>query len=136
MKNIIYKYDKKIDEIKVKRLYKDAGWISYTNDLANLNKAIELSLMVITAWDGDELVGLIRVVGDGLSIIYIQDVLVLETYKRAGIGSRLMKIVLDHYTNVRQKVLITEDSEATKGFYKACGFRTSDELGIVCFYKV
>lgn len=38
-------------------------WIAYTNDLPKLIKAIELSLMVISAWDKDKLVGLIRVVG-------------------------------------------------------------------------
>ncbi|WP_430038931.1 GNAT family N-acetyltransferase [Peribacillus simplex] len=41
----------------------------------------------MTAWDDDKLVALIRVVGDGQTIIYIQVILVLENYQDQGIGS-------------------------------------------------
>ncbi len=48
----------------------------------NLMEAIENSLRVITAWDKDKLVALLRIVGgDGYSIIYIQDILILEDYQ-------------------------------------------------------
>ncbi len=136
MENIIYKYDKNIDENKIQKLYEDAGWISYTNDLPTLLKGIESSLMVISAWHKEELVGLIRVVGDGQTIIYIQDILILKSYKRNGIGTKLINLVLDKYSGVRQKVLITDDGVETKEFYKACGFKSSDELDIVCFLKL
>lgn len=57
--------------------------------------------MVISAWDKDELIGLVRVVGDGLTIIYVQDILVLKSYKRKRIGLKLLQYVLDEYKDVR-----------------------------------
>ena len=79
------------------------------------------SLKVWTVWDDDKLVGLARVVGDGCTIIYIQDVLVLESYQGQGIGSELIKLILEKYKKVRQVVLMTDETEKTVKFYKKSG---------------
>src|SRR5690625_5913427 len=68
----------KINPEQLGKLYNDVEWYAYTQDLVGLQQAIEQSLEVISVWKDDELVGLIRVVGDGLTIIYIQDILVLD----------------------------------------------------------
>lgn len=135
MENITYKQINKFNEDEIKNLYEDAGWTSYTNDLTKLMKALEASLMVISAWDEEKLIGLIRVIGDGLIIIYIQDILVLNSYKRKGIGSKLLKYVLENYKDVRQKVLLTDDGEETRGFYEANGFISCDKGQTVAFAK-
>ena len=135
MGNITYKYINKFNEADVKNLYEDAGWTSYTKDLPKLMEAIDASLMVISAWDDAKLIGLIRVVGDGLVIIYIQDILVLNAYKRKGVGSKLLKYVLENYKDVRQKVLLTDDGEDTRGFYEANGFVSCDKGDTVAFIK-
>ena len=87
-------------------LYNSVGWTNYTSKPDMLQKAYENSLLTITAWSDDKLLGAIRVVGDGYSIIYIQDILVLKEYQHMGIGSRLMDAALDKYKNVYQKVLL------------------------------
>jgi len=135
MKKIIYKYDKNFDKNKIKKLYDDAGWVSYTDNLLSLIRGIESSLMVISAWDEEELVGLIRVIGDGQTIIYIQDILVLKSYKRKGIGTKLVNLVLEHFPNVRQKVLITDNEVESTGFYNSLDFESADKFNIVCFLK-
>ena len=132
---VIIKYENKLQKDHVEKLYMDAGWSAYTNDMELLMKAIESSLFVVTAWDEDKLVGLVRVVGDGFSIAYIQDILVMKEYKRLGIGARLLNIVLDKYTHVRQKVLLTEDSKETRGFYEKLGFKSCDKGVEVAFSK-
>lgn len=71
--NIHYSENQTLNAENVKALYEDAQWTLYTKDMPRLMQAIDQSLSVITAWDRDRLVGLIRVVGDGLTIIYIQD---------------------------------------------------------------
>lgn len=135
MKSIIYKYEKKLDKRQIFNLYHNSGWTSYTDDMEKLMKGIENSLEVVTAWNNEELVGLIRVVGDGTTIIYIQDILILPQYKRKGIGSKLLKIIIDKYSYVRQKVLLTEDVEETRSFYEANGLYDSKEYGVVSFVK-
>lgn len=133
--NIVYKVGITFNIDNIRELYEDAKWITYTKDIENLMKSIENSLIVITAWDNDKLVGLVRVVGDGISIIYIQDILVLNSYKRRGIGSKLIEEIFKEYTNIRQIVLLTDDREETRGFYESLGFKSSDKLDLVSFVK-
>lgn len=135
MKGIVYNYEKKLDKKQIFNLYNNSGWTAYTDDMEKLMKGIENSLEVITAWNNEELVGLIRVVGDGTTIIYIQDILILPQYKRKGIGSKLLKTIIDKYSDVRQKVLLTEDVEETRSFYEASGLYDSKEYGVVSFVK-
>lgn len=131
--NIQYKEGLTFSKEDIKNLYEDAKWSLYTDNMDRLMKAITNSLKVITAWDKDKLVGLIRVVGDGVSIIYIQDILVLKSYKRKGIGGGLIEKVLKNYSDVRQKMLLTDDTEETRGFYESIGFKSCDNGGLVAF---
>jgi ribosomal protein S18 acetylase RimI-like enzyme len=100
-----------------------------------LLKAYQNSLSVITAWSEDKLLGVIRIVGDGCSIIYIQDILVLKEYQHMGIGSRLFTEAMDKYKEVYQKVLLTDNEPTTKAFYEKMGFLTSDKYGCISFVK-
>lgn len=59
---------------------------------------------------------MVRVLGDGVTIVFFQDVLVHSDYQRQGIGTSLMKHVLDKYKHVRQKALMTDDSISQKTF--------------------
>ncbi|MBO3387733.1 GNAT family N-acetyltransferase [Clostridium perfringens] len=122
MENLVFKEDIILNVKDILYLYNDVGWSSYTKNIDSLIKSIKNSLKVISVWDKDLLVGLIRVVGDGHSIIYIQDILILQKYQNRGIGKRLIEIILDKYKNVRQKVLLTDKEEKNILFYKKVGF--------------
>lgn len=132
---IIYKENEKLKEEEVKNLYNDAGWTAYTGDMDKLMKAIEHSICVITARDEDLLTGLIRVVGDGLTIVYIQDILVLNSHRRKKIGSELIRLIMEKYKGVRQKVLLTDETPETRSFYEKLGFFSCDKGKLVAFAK-
>ena len=83
-------------------LYSSVGWASYTAEPDRLVLALRQSLRVATAWDDESLVGLARVVGDGVSIIYLQDVLVHPDHGRSGVGTWLINAVFEPYADVRQ----------------------------------
>lgn len=135
MENLVFKEDIILNIEDILYLYNDVGWSSYTKDMESLIKAIKNSLKVVSVWDKDLLVGLIRVVGDGYSIIYIQDILILQKYQNRGIGKRLIEIILDKYKNVRQKVLLTDKEEKNILFYKKVGFSMAEEFCCVSFVK-
>ncbi|WP_221388485.1 GNAT family N-acetyltransferase [Clostridium perfringens] len=135
MENLVFKDDIILNVEDILYLYNDVGWSSYTKDIDSLIKSIKNSLKVISVWDKDLLVGLIRVVGDGHSIIYIQDILILQKYQNRGIGKRVIEIILDKYKNVRQKVLLTDKEEKNILFYKKVGFSIAEEFGCVSFVK-
>lgn len=121
------------EQDKLLSLYQNAGWSAYTKDPEKLIAACKSSLNVIVAMDEDKLIGLIRTIGDGHTILYIQDILVHTSYKRKGIGKKLLMLILDKYPTVRQTVLLTDDSEETRGFYEAVGFQSCDKGSLVSF---
>ena len=78
---------------------------------------------MIAAYDEDRLVGLIRVVGDGLTIVFIQDLLVYPHYQRQGIGRSLLQKTLERFKDIYQIQLATEQSDKNLAFYRELGFR-------------
>ena len=108
----------------VLHLYQAVGWTNYTNQLQMLAQALTHSLAIYLARDGEKIVGLVRLIGDGFSSVFVQDLIVLPTYQRQGIGSTLMKQALSDYKDTYQIQLATEESEKTLGFYRSLGFET------------
>ena len=94
------------------------------------------SLLVLGAYEQDELLGIIRVVGDGATIIFVQDILVYKKYQRQGVGKALLQAVLDRFKTVRQIELVTDNTEKTKAFYRSVGFAELSEIGCCGFMKM
>ena len=117
----------------VLHLYQAVGWTNYTNQLQMLEQALSHSLVIYLALDGDAVVGLIRLVGDGFSSVFVQDLIVLPSYQRQGIGRSLMKEALEDYKDAYQVQLVTEQTEKNVGFYRSLGFEalsTYDCIGM------
>ena len=133
LEKVILKKDLIKDIKSISYLYESAGWFDYTEDLEKLEEAFKNSLKIISAWHEEKLIGLIRVVGDGLTIIYIQDIVVLPEYQGNGIGRGLIYSVLDEYKDVKQKILISEDKDSSIEFYKNIGFKSIDTYNGVAF---
>ena len=108
----------------VLHLYQAVGWTNYTNQPKMLEQSLSHSLVIYLALDGDAVVGLIRLVGDGFSSVLVQDLIVLPIYQRQGIGSALMKEALKDYKDAYQVQLVTEETERTLEFYRSMGFET------------
>ncbi|MBO4637594.1 MAG: GNAT family N-acetyltransferase [Clostridiales bacterium] len=123
-------------EDEILRLYSEAGWVSYTNDPQALKKGFENSLLILAAYENGELLGLIRTVGDGATVVFIQDILVFPDKQRLGIGTALLKAVLDRFGNVRQIELTTDNTDKTKAFYRSAGFAEFSDIGCCGFMKV
>ena len=136
MRNINYQTGKNLKIDEVVKLYKDAEWTNYTRDVNRLKRALNKSLYLLTAWDKDKLVGLIRVVGDGETIIYIQDILVLKSYQRQRIGTQLLKKVTQKYKNIKHKVLLTDNTNQTRAFYQANNYKLASYLNLNAFIKI
>lgn len=94
------------------------------------------SLLTLAAYEEAALAGLIRVVGDGHTIVFVQDILVRPQFQRRGIGSALLQAVLNRYAGVRQIELLTDDTPETAAFYRSMGFRELTELGCRGFMKI
>ena len=105
-------------------LYQAVGWTNYTNQPQMLAQALSHSLATYLARDGEKIVGLVRLIGDGFSSVFVQDLIVLPSYQRQGIGSALMEKALGDFKDAYQVQLATDQTEKTLGFYRSLGFET------------
>ena len=115
-------------------LYEAVGWTNYTTKPEMLEVAYKNSLHIIGVFNDDEkLIGVLRGVGDGASILFIQDILVYPEYQHQGIGTKLLQQTLEKYKNVYQIQLATDDSTKTVSFYESNGFTNLTSLNCVSF---
>ncbi|MDE5893642.1 MAG: GNAT family N-acetyltransferase [Acetatifactor sp.] len=124
------------NEAEILSLYSSVGWTAYTDTQEVLRKGFENSLLILAAYEGDRLLGIIRVVGDGYTIVWIQDILVFPEQQGKGVGSALIQAVLERFSHVRQIELATDNTPKTIAFYKSHGFQEMSELGCCAFMRV
>ena len=122
-------------EAEILPLYESVGWVFYCKHPEVLEKAYANSLCILAAYEETKLVGLIRSVGDGHTILFIQDLLVYPEYQRRGIGTALVNALLERYPHVYQIELATDNTEKTVAFYKSFGFRNLSDIGCCGFMK-
>lgn len=70
------------------------GWPLLTD--STCQQAFEGTLFFCCCFEADELVGFGRVVGDGAIYFYIQDVMVAPHLQRSGIGSAVVRRLLEN----------------------------------------
>ena len=129
-----YKTNDAISFEEIFPLYGAVGWTNYKTNPTMLKNALEHSLFLISARDEDgKLVGFLRAVGDGYSIVYIQDIIVLPEYQRQGIGTQLLRQTLEHFKEVYQIILTTDSELKTIAFYEANGFTALSKYGCTSF---
>ena len=126
---------KGFDEAEILRLYSDAGWKAYTDDMPALRRGFENSLLVLGAYEDGMLMGIIRAVGDGATVVLVQDILVFKEFQRRGVGSALLKEMLSRFGHVRQFELVTDNTEKTKAFYRSMGLHELPEYGCTGFMR-
>ena len=117
------------------QLYTQVGWTAYTENMTALEQGYKNSLLVLAAYENEELLGIVRVVGDGATIILVQDILVYPQKQRQGISTSLLKAVLERYADVRQIQLVTDNTPKTVAFYQSLGFVELEKLGCCGFMR-
>ena len=122
--SIIFKTDKDLPCVQLAELFAAVGWSDETKEitdemLANFNKPFLHSTVVVSAWDGDRLVGCVRALSDTMFRSVIYDLAVLPEYQKQGIGSELVRRCVSVYPNSEWS-LETIPERVT--FYEQLGF--------------
>jgi len=112
------------DPEAIVELYKAGGWWEESDSFDDILPLIKGSFAFTTATDvgTGTIVGTGRVLSDGVSDAYIQDVIVLPGYRKRGIAGRIIKTLLAAClkNNVSWIGLVAQPG--TEGFYKELGF--------------
>ncbi len=109
-------------------LYESVDWTAYTDDIPSLKMALDKSDYIICCVVDNKPVGLARSLSDDVSIHYLQDVLVHPNYQRRQIGRKLVEACLEHFKHVRTHVVLTDDDQTQKIFYKTLGYKNTKNL--------
>ena len=123
------------DDEEIINLYHSVGWKAYTDQPDSLKRGFSNSLLVLGAYEDDKLLGLVRVVGDGETIVFVQDILVFPEYQRKGIGTALLSEIMNRFDHVRQLELMTDKTTQTVDFYQSLGFREIGSIGCCGFIR-
>ncbi|HKI79129.1 MAG TPA: GNAT family N-acetyltransferase [Ignavibacteriaceae bacterium] len=93
--DIIYKNNVTPSVDKIIELYKSSGLPRPVNNKERIKKMYDNSNLVVTAWDGDLLVGISRSLTDFCWSCYLADLAVMHEYQGKGIGKKLVDLTKD-----------------------------------------
>jgi GNAT superfamily N-acetyltransferase len=102
------------------RLLRSVGWDRRTADVDRLGRALERSILMVTAWDGDELVGFTRELGDGVFGSSVAMVVVDPRWQGLGVAERLIRMVIEGRDDIRFTLGAAPGLEP---FYERLGFQ-------------
>ncbi len=123
--NIHYTFTvEKITTENLTSLFSSVAWDS-AKFPDKLYEAILNSHRVVTAWDGDKLVGLANALSDGVMTAYFHYVVTDPVYQGRGIGKEMMNRMLNCYEGYYTKVLISYPNAIS--FYKRLGFEADNK---------
>lgn len=97
-----------------------------------LHKALIASHSIVTAWAGNELVGLGNAISDGYLVVYYPHLLVLPDFQERGVGTELMRRLMARYQGFHQHVLLADGRALA--FYRKCGFERAGKTEPMWIY--
>ncbi len=121
-----------IEREKIIALYRANGW-SAAEKPDELYQALMNSHSLITAWDGDRLVGLGNSISDGYLVVYYPHLLVHPEYQGKVIGKMILARMQEKYEAFHMQILVA-NKEAI-GFYERAGFVRAGETQPMWIYK-
>ena len=103
---------------RIAGFYISANWISAEDDAAFLQTALPGSFLVAGAFTDNQIVGVARVLSDGCSDAYIQDVVVDPEYRGRGIGAGLIALLTGELRKRGVDWIALVGEPGTEGFYR------------------
>lgn len=129
MRKIIYKSDSTISAAQLADVFRRSGIRRPIDDLARIEKMLHHADILVTAWDGELLVGVARALSDFCYCCYLSDLAVDREYQRDGIGKTLVDKV--HAAIGEQSMLLLLAAPEAQAYYPKIGFEAADNAWII-----
>jgi ribosomal protein S18 acetylase RimI-like enzyme len=124
---LVYRDDHDIDLDQLTILFNAVGWERRTADRERLAQLVRGSMFVVSAWEGDRLVGFARAISDGATNAYISTVAVLPEYQKRGIGREIIRRLVEGRDHL-QFVLHANDNAYPFYLHLDVGFEPFDSV--------
>ena len=129
MSTITYRHNLPLDPTEVARVFDASGITRPTADLPRIARMFAAPCLVISAWDGDRLVGLSRSLTDHAYCCYLSDLAVDKDYQKQGIGqaliARTQAVIGDEVS------LILLAAPGAMSYYPVVGFEQADNAFVI-----
>ncbi len=122
--SIAYTDKKEFSTSDLQQLFQSVNWLS-ANYPERLKKALDNCETVFTAWDNEQLVGLVNAIDDGELTAYVHYLCVNPVYQGQGIGSLLLDKIKEKYKDYLYIIVIAENEGLIK-YYSKNGFQQGD----------
>jgi len=86
-------------------------------------KSLENSPFCVCAYDKNKIIGMVRMSGDKEMYGYIQDTIVLPAYQGKGVGSEMVKKLIEPVKNLEGYLIGLCPSKISVNFYEKLGFK-------------
>ena len=121
---------RQIDLHQLQDLFQVTAFWAQQRQVEEWKIALANSNPIVTAWDGDRLIGFARATSDGVFRATIWDVVIHPDYQGAGLGRKLVETVLmhPHVNRVERVYLMTTYQQQ---FYERIGFEVNSTTTMV-----
>jgi ribosomal protein S18 acetylase RimI-like enzyme len=127
--DISYSERKDLDPAQVVRLFRLAPWAQDRTE-EETKLMLDHTDLVLSAWDGDTLVGFGRVLTDYVYRASIWDIIVDPAYQGQDIGTDIMHRLL-HHPELKRVELFWLCTRTQQAFYEKLGFSSKEQTGMV-----
>jgi len=118
-------HDVDLEQLAV--LFVSAGWNERARDRTKLAALVANSRFVVSAWDGERLVGFARAISDGVSNAYVSTVAVLPPYRGRGIGREIVRRLVAGEGKTAIRWVLHARGELHR-FYAENGFQPAPDM--------
>ncbi|WP_169082894.1 GNAT family N-acetyltransferase [Paenibacillus sp. PL91] len=125
---IRYENSKALSASDLSQVFANSGIKRPFQDLERMQKMIDNADIILSAWDGDKLVGVARAITDYAYCCYLSDLAVDRDYQRLGIGKQLVDSLRESLGAEVSLVLLS--APAAVEYYPRIGFTHTDK----CFF--
>lgn len=129
MTTITYSTTNNVTAEQLSQLFERSGIKRPTQDLPRLQTMLDNANIIVSAWDGDQLVGIARAITDFAYCCYLSDLAVDGDYQKHGIGSKLVDEVRQAIGELCSLILIS--APGAMEYYPKIGFTLSDKAYVI-----
>lgn len=127
--SITYKTGVRPATEEIIRVYNSSGINRPIADTERISRMYEHSNLIVTAWDGEQLVGVARSLTDFCYCCYLSDLAVSKDYQHKGIGKQLIGLTKE--TIGPQCMLLLLAAPAAMDYYPKIGLDKTDNAFMI-----
>lgn len=126
---IHYSLDADLRADQVAAVFVNSGIKRPAHDLDRIQKMIDHADVIVSAWDGEQLVGIARAITDFSYCCYLSDLAVGDAYQKRGIGTEMIRRLQVHLGEEVSLLLLSAPS--AMDYYPRIGFQPANNAFLI-----